>query len=156
GCAYPVPSAVHHVPCAYLRLVYYKIVRRGRTYAKVVDRVEEHAPPFWIEDDEGARIALDPRAVRIDGATEATDSDEMVFESRLRVGETVAVIGVVAADAPGRGSYRSPSDGRGEVRFQGVPLVTWRTEPEFVPSPRLSASGAVLAAIGLGFAVFRL
>ena len=117
-------------------------------------RVERSEDPFWI-DDGTARVSLDPAMCRIDFEREGSDPESMIEEHRLRVGERVAVIGVVRrveqlAQHPMR---QRPQDGDRTLQFVGAPLVTWRTEPEVFPRLRPPAGGVALSAGSVGMAV---
>ena len=112
--------------------------------------------PFWVEDDSG-RISLDPSSARIDFEIEDADSEPMIDELRLRVGERVAVLGQVRREVavshhPMR---RSAVQAERGLQFVSAPLVTWRTEPEVYPrlvppagAAALSASTVALAVLG--------
>ncbi|MBL8600910.1 MAG: hypothetical protein JNK72_03205 [Myxococcales bacterium] len=153
---HPTLSLYGAVPVAVRETHYFVPDGRGLQTRKVFERVERTNTPFTVSDETGA-ITLVPSGCRIDFEVEGDDAETMTEELRLRVGERVAVIGLVARrDDVARQPFRqAPIEGDRGLTFLAPPLVTWRTEPEVYPRllPRvgdvaLSVGAAGMAVLG--------
>lgn len=150
----PVRSLYGDALAAVREVRHYAVEGRGALGARVLSRVEAPTHSFWVEDETG-RVVLDPAQSRLDYEVDTSESEPMVEELRLRVGERVAVLGVARRDValshhPMR---RSPVQADGGLRFVSPPLVTWRTEPEVYPRLRPPAGGVALSASTVVLAV---
>lgn len=156
GCETPVPSLYGsgYTPLAAREVRHYDVVATKAGARRVLARVERAGHAFWIEDDTG-RLPIDPEKVRIDYEVEGADTESLLEEHRLRVGERVAVIGVVRREAslgahPLRRSARHMDQA---LVFEQPPVVTWRTEPEVYPRMLPPAGGVALSAGTIGMAI---
>lgn len=154
GCETPSRSLYGNVPVAVREVYYSTIEGRGVRARKVLVRVERTQHPFFVEDETG-RVGFDPAHARIDFECEGSDDESMVEEQRLRVGERVAVIGVVERSVTvTQHPWRQASvQGDQGLRFVSPPVITWRTEPEVFPRLIPPMGGVALSAGTLGMAV---
>lgn len=155
GCEHPIDGLFGQVPLAVREAHFYGYEGSGVKARRVLHRVERSDRSFWIEDETG-RVTLDPSRCRIDFESEGADGESMAEEHRLRLGERVALLGVVKqgmalARHPLRRSQVEVSGTR--LEFEGEPVVTWRTEPEVQPRLLPSVGGVALGASTVGMAV---
>jgi hypothetical protein len=154
GTSTTVASYYHREPCACLELRHYEVVSAAGGAKRALVRTEREVHPFWIEDESG-RIMVDPDTARIDYEVEGTDLENAVEEHRIRVGERVAVLGVVRRAGPQLSlpMRRASTDFEQGWAFVGSPLVTWRSEPEVYPRLAPPTGGVALSAGSIGLAV---
>lgn len=154
GAATAIQSYYHRVDCVALELHHYDVIESQTGPRRVLVRKEIDARPFWIEDETG-RIAIDPTKVRIDYEIEGSDLDSTIEEHRIRVGEQVAVLGVVRRAGPQLSQPMRRASTNFEEGLELTPdaLVTWRTEPEVYPRLSPPTGGLALGAGSIGMAV---
>lgn len=154
GCDLPTRSLYGDALSAVREVHHYAVEGVGLRAARRVTRVERSESPFWIDDGSG-RVSLEPAACRIDFEFEGNDPESMIEERRLRVGERVAVIGVVrrVEELSQHPMRHRPHEGDRSLQFDSPPLVTWRTEPEVFPRLRPPVGGVALSAGSIGMAV---
>lgn len=147
-----VMSYFDRVPCVARRIEFRTHVDTkleiGLTGIRTVDitEVERELKVFPFEIDDGTgRIAIDPKNVRFDFEVAGGEEGGSVFEHRIRVGEKVAAIGVVRVSRDA--NYRDAAIGP-RAEFVNKPLVSWRSDAEFLP--RLRPPGPVLVCLALG------
>jgi hypothetical protein len=147
-------SYYHRCACAVLELHHYQVLDTTSGPRRVLIRKETRLNPFWIEDETG-RMAIDPTLARIDYEVEGSDLESTIEEHRIRVGERVAILGVVRRSGPQltqpmRAASTNFDQG---LEFVGQPLITWRSEPEVYPRLSPPPGGVALSAGSIGMAV---
>lgn len=161
GCDIPVRSLYGDALAAVREVHHYAIEGRGLRAVRTLARIDRSDGAFWVDDGTG-RVLLRPGSCRIDFEAEGADPESMIEEHRLRVGERVAVIGVVqrVEQLAAHPMRQRPHEADASLQFASPPLVTWRTEPEVFPRLRppvgsvaLSAGSVCMAVLG---AVLRL
>jgi hypothetical protein len=154
GAAATVQSYYHRVDCVALELHHYDVVDSASGPRRVLVRKEVDARPFWIEDD-SVRLALDPTKIRIDYEVEGSDLDSTIEEHRIRVGEQVAILGVVRRAGPqlSQPMRRASTNFDEGVELAPDALLTWRTEPEVYPRLGPPTGGMAHGAGSIGMAV---
>jgi len=154
GTAHPVFSYYHRTPCAVLELWHYEWVRGLGPTQRVLSRREVQAAPFWIEDATGI-AAIDPATACIDYEIEGGESHSTLEERRLRVGDNVAVVGIVRHGGPRLAHpMRTAADRVDQaLHFEPGPLVTWRSDPGLHPSLVPPTAGIALGLASVGMAI---
>jgi hypothetical protein len=143
-----VMSYFDRVPCVAHRMVTttYEGSRRVGTVIEHRYRIsrEWQLVPFVLDDGSGS-IAIDPRGAAIDYEVCHPDENGTVQEHRIRAGDRIAVVGHI--DVAQSGGYRTATR-TDAVKFVSPPMLSWRTDDEFLPVLRPPPVPVALASIG--------